>query len=137
MKKHVLVLAAIAALLGGSCALSSSEEAEWRDVSQSEPFDLQREVTCSVHHVATRESIIPAFGGMSVMPPRSYVRARIRAFPNSWLYVNTGWCEQGAVLPVSRWYCPECRRAELRWRRVHRYPLPQQISKETGDWTGR
>jgi hypothetical protein len=97
-------------------------------------MEYQHEAVCSLHHVPTQETAVPGYGGMSVMPPYRYVRARIRSFPNSWLYLNTGFCEQTYIVPYVRWFCPLCRKAELRWRRLHRYGLPDQISADTGEW---
>jgi hypothetical protein len=131
----VIAVVAIAALYGCSFrALSPREVEEWRAVSKSEPMEYQHEAVCSLHHIPTQEMAVPGYGGMSIRPPSAYVRARIRSFPNSWLYVNTGFCMQTGVEPVVRWFCPLCRKAELRWRRFHGYDLPDQISAETGEW---
>lgn len=40
-------------------------------------------------------------------------------------------------MPVVRWYCPECRKTELRWRRRHRSPLGEDFDPVTGEWQPR
>lgn len=106
---------------------SDAELQAWRQVANGHERSFQHESVCSVHHLATVPTVIPAYGGMSVMPPRPYVRARVKLFPNSWPYVNTGWCEQNYVDYVERWVCPACRAAELRWRRQHGWDVPEQL----------
>lgn len=139
MKTRALfVLIPLAAVLS-ACALaplSTGEVNRWDVVANPTLEDYKAEAVCSLHHVPTVETVVPAYGGLSVLPPKRYVRARIHDFPNSWLYVNTGFCEQGEALPVIRWYCPVCRKAEMRWLRLHRYLLPPEISPTTGEWTG-
>src|SRR5437016_6096108 len=108
-----VILCALALI--GACSLRSITEAEseaWRKVATSEPRSYTYEAVCSVHHRKTIVTVVPAYGGFSVMPPKEYVRARLRLFPNSWPYVNTGWCEQTWVDHVERGVCPACRAAE-------------------------
>jgi hypothetical protein len=137
MNWRISVLTTVALLALPSCAtqrFSPAEYEAWHRVADSRSDDYQLEAICSIHHVATIETAIPAFGGMSVMPPKSYVLARIHQYPNAWIYVNTGFCEQGYPMPVVRWFCPECRKAELRWRRLHRYLLSANFDPSTGEW---
>ena len=138
MYKVSLALVFLAAAVLSACALaplSTEEINRWDNVANPTILGYRLEEVCSLHHVPTVEILVPAYGGLSSLPPKGYVRARIHKFPNSWLFVSTGSCEQGDPLPVTRWYCPVCRKAELRWIRLHRYTLPPDISPTTGEWT--
>ncbi len=112
-----------------SCTVATKQDRDlYYHIQGSGISSYQYEKVCSLHHAPTRECAIPAYGGMALAPADDYIRARIANFPNSYLDYNTGWCTQGPVLPAVRWVCPSCRTAELRWRRAHAYPIPNEVT---------
>jgi len=89
--------------------------------------EFQYEETCSVHHFPTKQCSVPGFGGYAVQPPDDYIRARNRLFPNSYLFFDTGLCEQPGIVPVIRWVCAKCREAELAWMQSHGMRIPPEV----------
>lgn len=120
-------------LLLAGCSLlrlSSEEIAVYEKLNSDEPRTYVHEEVCSVHGVRTEFLPVPSYGGLAVLPPRPYVRARLRLFPNSFPYTQSGWCEQTATFWVERSVCPACRAAEVRWLKSHGYDIPEELLLE-------
>lgn len=123
----ILFAALPALLLVAGCSLSrlSPEQiALYEQLSSASEPDVHHDV-CPVHRVPTEVRSVPAYGGFAVLPSKQYIRARLDLFPNSFLYTQTGWCEQSSVFYVDRWVCPACRAAEVQWRQSHGYEIPE------------
>jgi hypothetical protein len=127
MRIQRLIVAGLLALpLVSGCSLSrlSREQRALYEQLSSSDSDPYVEV-CPIHRIPTEVRSVPAYGGFAVLPPKRYIRARLRLFPYSFLDTETGWCEQTSTLYVERWVCPACRAAEIKWRHRHGYELPE------------
>lgn len=124
-----LIVAGLLALpLVSGCSLSrlSREQRALYEQLSSSGSDPYVEV-CPIHRIPTEVRSVPAYGGLAVLPPERYIRARLRLFPYSFLDTVTGWCEQASTVYVERWVCPACRAAEIKWRQSHGYELPEDL----------
>jgi hypothetical protein len=78
----------------------------------------QSESFCHVHHVRLEMRQVPVEDGFCVAD-RVYARARLRLFPNSFLYILSCFCEPFAPRDQEHLVCPLCRAAEERWVNRH------------------
>lgn len=107
--------------------LSQSEAAYYRtllDDALIPDEDGLGDRICRRHHIETELREVPIVDGLCIDPPR-YPRARVRQFPNSFLYVLSCLCEGQSLYNVERRVCPKCRQADIVWHRRHDYTWPE------------
>ena len=131
MKSKTIVAAFLLASML-SCAIkrtTGEEMTYFRHLYFSMSDDLaESEDICHVHQVTTEPRIIKAYGGLPIGPDESYIKARVRRFPNSFFFAMTGSCISGDW-EIIRKVCPKCRKAEIRWLNSHGQPIPEVTDK--------
>lgn len=89
-------------------------------------MQVEPQVTCEVHGVATQLCAVPVQDGMCVVPRRGYLEALLTRFPNSYWQVLSCSCVSFGTIHVIRHVCPACRAAERLWRARQEWSLEDE-----------
>ena len=91
--------------------------------------ELPADLVCPVHQAPLKDFDAYISDGMCVELSKKYVRAKLLLFPYSYWIVPSCSCVSVGELYLPVKACPECRQAELVWRKKHGWP-----TREWGTW---
>ena len=130
MRKRCLAILGLIMLMQFSCARPACTKGQWERFSklwvEDDIFKNSKENfldECPVHKVKLVSIDVYHMAGMYQVPPRSFILAKLRHFPQSFLVVMTGFCE-GRDYCTKYKCCPICRAKEVEWRKQHGWDIP-------------
>ena len=88
---------------------------------------------CPIHEVGLIEMDVYLENGMYYVPPRSFILAKLRHFPQSYLVIPTGTCDSVFLGTCIKYQCCSiCRGDEIEWRKKHGWDIPDfpELKKE-------
>lgn len=116
----LFLIALSLASAGCSVLLTRDDEARFWRLQTGGPFPTVVDEVCAMHGVTTELREVPVVHGLCVKD-RRYMWAKLRRFPNSFLFVNSCSCEPVGESTVFRRVCPACRAAEAKWQGGERH----------------
>jgi len=130
MRRYCFVLVVFSILLQVSCVRPVCTKNQWdrfRKVYDEDKVfkngDINPLKQCPLHKVDLVEMDVYHMPGMPKVPSRSYIMAKLRQFPQSFLYVQTGDCTARSY--CTKYHCCKiCRAKEIAWLKLHNEYIP-------------
>lgn len=104
--------------------LSSAQEREyWALQDAAYSGSNYPKLVCEIHGTKLNEKMVPVYHGFAVALPK-YMKAKLKHFPNSFLYVQSGSCEGIGEDEVGRMVCRDCRASEIKCNKKNGLDTP-------------